>query len=187
MHYLVMEETNAGEGHGDAVLVASHDDMVVANGTSGLGDELHTALVSSLHVVTEWEESVAAQGYARVLGNPLLFLFAREHFGLHLEELLPLALGQHVVVVVRDVDVDGVVAVGAADAVDEWQCHHFRMLAQPPDVGLVASQTSAVDAALLSGSDTDGLSVLDVADGVGLRVFQRDERNDEVAACVLRE
>ena len=161
--------------------------MVVADGAAGLSDELHAALVGALHVVAEGEESVAAQRHARILGNPFLFLFAREHLRPHLEELLPFALGQHVVVVVRDVDVNRVVAVGAADAVDEGQRHHLRMLPQPPDVGLVACQPCAVDAALLPCTDADGLSVLHVADGVRLRVLQRDERDDEVAAGILGE
>ena len=55
------------------------------------------------------------------------------------------------------------------------------MLAQPPDIGLVTSQTGTVNAALLSGTDTDGLSVLDVANRVRLRIFQRDEGDNQVA------
>ena len=54
-------------------------------------------------------------------------------------------------------------AVGAADVVNKRQRHHLRVLAQPPNVGLVACQAGTVDAALLSGTDTDGLTVLDVA------------------------
>ena len=38
-----------------------------------------------------------------------------------------------------------------------------------------------MDAALLSGTDTDSLSVLDVADGVRLGVLQRDEGDNQVA------
>ena len=83
--------------------------------------------------------------------------------------------------VFRDVYVDGVVAVGATDAVNEREVHHLRVLTQPPDVGLVASQTCTVDTALLSGADTDGLTVLDVAYRVRLCVLQSDERDDEVA------
>ena len=51
----------------------------------------------------------------------------------------------------------------------------FGMLAQIPDVRLVARQARAVDAALLAGAHADGLSVLDIADGVGLGVFQGDQ------------
>ena len=46
------------------------------------------------------------------------------------------------------------------------------MLAQIPDVRLVAGQAGAVDAGLLAGAHADGLAVLGVADRVGLGVFQ---------------
>ena len=83
--------------------------------------------------------------------------------------------------VLRDIHIDGVVAVGTADTIDEGQVHHFRMLAQPPDVGLVTCQTGAVDTALLTGTDTDGLTVLHVADRVRLRILQGDQGDDQVA------
>ena len=44
-----------------------------------------------------------------------------------------------------------------------------------------------MDAALLTGSDADGLSVLDVAHRVGLRVFEGNERDDEVTLGFSRE
>ena len=55
------------------------------------------------------------------------------------------------------------------------------MLAQPPDVGLVACQTGTVDTALLTSADTDGLSVLHVAHRVRLGVFQCDQCDNQVA------
>ena len=89
--------------------------------------------------------------------------------------------------VLGDVYINGVVAVGTTDAFLEGQGHHLRMLAQPPDVGLVASQTGTVDAALLTGADADSLTVLDVADAVRLCIFQRDECDDEVALGISSE
>ena len=56
----MVEQTDASEGHGDAVFVASHDDMIVADRATSLGDELHTALMGTLDVVTEGEEGVGA-------------------------------------------------------------------------------------------------------------------------------
>ena len=61
------------------------------------------------------------------------------------------------------------------------------MLAQPPDVGLLTSQTGAVDAALLTSTDTDGLTVLHVAYRVRLCVLQGDEGNNQVATCLFGE
>ena len=61
------------------------------------------------------------------------------------------------------------------------------MLTQPPDVSFVACQACTVDAALLSGTNADGLTVLDVANGVGLGVFQGNQGDDEVALSLWCE
>ncbi len=54
------------------------------------------------------------------------------------------------------------------------------MLAQPPGVGLVARQTRAVNAALLTGAHANSLAVLHVAHGIALRVLQCDKSHDHV-------
>ena len=54
------------------------------------------------------------------------------------------------------------------------------MLAQIPGIGLVAGKARAMDTALLAGADADGLAILHIADGVRLRVFERDEGDDHV-------
>ena len=182
-----MEQTNAGEGHCYSVFVAGLDDIVVAYRASGLSYILNAALVCTLNVVAEREECVAAQSHLGVLGYPFLLLLHGQHFGFLLEEPLPCSFGQHVVVLVADIHVDGVVAVSAAYAVNERQVHHFRMLAQPPYVGLVACQTCAVYAALLSGTDAYGLSVLHVAYRVALSVLQRDKTYYKVALSLFGE
>ena len=91
------------------------------------------------------------------------------------EELFPYTLGQYIHAIVRDVHVDGVVPVGAADIRPERQSQNLRMLAEMPDVRLVPSQAGAMDAALLTSAHPDGLAVLGVADGIRLGVFQGDE------------
>ena len=162
--------------------------MVVAYGATSLGNKLHTTLVGTLDIVTEGEEGVRAQSNLGVLGYPLFLLCQCQHLGLLGEELLPSTIAQYVVVFVfRDVHVYRVVAVGTANTFLEGQCEHLRMLAQPPDVGLVASQTGTVDTALLAGTNTDGLSVLDIAYRVRLGVLQRDESNNQVALGLGRE
>ena len=88
---------------------------------------------------------------------------------------------------VRDIDIDGVVAVGTANLLLERQVHHLRALAQPPFVSLATCQASTVDAALLTGTDTDGLTILDVAYRVALCIFQCDESDDEITLCISRE
>ena len=59
------------------------------------------------------------------------------------------------------------------------------MLAQPPDIRLVARQAGAVDAALLAGPHADGHAVLHIAHGVGLGVLQGDEGQEHVVLGLL--
>ena len=54
------------------------------------------------------------------------------------------------------------------------------MLAQEEGVGLGAGQPGAVDAGLLTRAHAHGLPVIGEAHGVGLGVFQGDERHDQV-------
>ena len=61
------------------------------------------------------------------------------------------------------------------------------MLAEKPVVCLLSGQPRAVDAALLPGTDAHSLSVLDVADGVRLRIFQRDQGNHQVSRGGFRQ
>ena len=150
---LMMEQTYTCEGHGDTVFVASHDHMVIANATTCLSDILHATLVGTLNIVAEGEEGITAQTYLGVLGNPLFLLGQGQHLGLLREELLPSTVAQYVVVLVfRDIYINGVVAVGTTDTLLERQGEHFGVLAQPPDVGLLTCQTGTVDTALLTGT-----------------------------------
>ena len=57
----MVEKAYTSECHGDAVFVAGHDDMVVANRAAGLCDELHSTLVGTLDIIAEGEEGIAAQ------------------------------------------------------------------------------------------------------------------------------
>ena len=50
------------------------------------------------------------------------------------------------------------------------------MLPQEPVVRLIARQSRAVDTALLACAYTDGHAILDIANRVGLRVLERNER-----------
>ena len=55
----MMEEANVSKRHGDAVLVASVDNIIVTDATACFCYVFHTALVSTLDVVAEWEECIA--------------------------------------------------------------------------------------------------------------------------------
>ena len=114
------------------------------------------------------------------LRKPRLLFFCGQRLGTGLKGVLPNVLADDVLVFVRDVYVNGVVAVGTGDGVNEIEPEHLRMLAQMPDVRFVARKARAVNTRLLPRAHTDGLTVFCIADGVRLRVFERDERNHEV-------
>ena len=182
-----MEQAHTGERHRDAVLVRGLDHVVIADGAARLYDVLNAGLACALYVVAKREERIRADGNAGVLRDPRLFLLCGEHLRLYLEGLLPYALCEDILVLIRGVNVDGVVAVRAADAVNELKAEHLRMLTHEPVVRLAAREARAVDAALLTCADADGHAVLDVADRVGLGVLKRDKREDHVVLRALRQ
>ena len=53
-----MEQPQAAEGHGDAVLVAGVDDLLVADGTAGLHDGSHAGAAGALDIVTEGDKKI---------------------------------------------------------------------------------------------------------------------------------
>ena len=61
------------------------------------------------------------------------------------------------------------------------------MLAQPPDISLVTCQAGAVDTALLTSTDTNSLTVLDIANRVRLRIFQCNQGDNQVALSLCGE
>ena len=63
-----------------------------------------------------------------------------------------------------NIDVNGVVSVCSLDSVHKLQIQHLRSLTQEPVVCLLACQPGAVDSGLLACTDSNGLSVLYVAD-----------------------
>mgnify|MGYP001064455127 CR=1 FL=1 len=182
-----MEQAQAGECHCNTVLIAGLNNIIITDRAACLCNILNAAAMRTLNVIAEREECVTAESNVLQLCNPSLFLFASQRFRFFSEEVFPYAVSQYILIIIGDVNVDGVVAVGAAYSVNEREVHYFRVLAQPPYIGLVSCEACAVDTALLTCSDTDGLSVLNVAHRVALGVFQGDEAYDEVAFSLFGE
>ena len=143
--------------------------------------------MSTFDVVAEWKESIATNAYTLVLCNPSLLLLAGQWLRLLCEELLPNAILQYVFPLIRDVDIDGVVTVCTANLLLERQVHHLRTLAQPPLVCLGTCKAGTVDTALLTGTDTDSLTILYVAYRVTLSILQGDERDNQIALSLRSE
>ena len=180
-----MEQTDPGKCHGDTVLVAGLDDLAVADGTARLCDILHAALSGALNVVSEGEEGVTSQGNALHAVQPGAFFLSGENIRLLCKEMLPVAVGKKIHVLRSDVNVDGVVPFRAAHILLEGKVEDLGSLAQIPVVRFAAGKSRAVHAGLLSCPDADGLSVRDVAYGIGLGVLQGDEGDQQILLCVL--
>ena len=155
-----MEQPHSGEDHDHIVFVCSLDDVVVADGSAGLGNILDTGSSCALDVVTEWEESVGTACESVLCGDPCLLLFICKDFRFLPEPLLPFTFTKYIVIVRRHVDVDGIVAVRTVYALHEFEPHDLRVLSQQPVVRFLSCEAGAVDAALLTGSDAYRLAVL---------------------------
>ena len=139
--------------------------------------------MSTFNVITKREECVGAKSYAVQFFQPSFLFFAGKRFRFFSEEVFPNAICQNIFVVIGNVNIDGVVAVRTADICFERQCQNFRILTQPPNVCFVTSKTSAVYARLLTCTDTDCLTVFNIANGVRLGVFQSNQSNQQIASC----
>ena len=180
-----MEQAHTSEGHYDTILIAGLNHMVISNGAAGLRDVFNTGLACALNIVTEGEECIGTNRNTGHSCNPSLLFFSSQHFRLNLKGLLPYALSQNIFIFVGDVNVDGVVAVGTTDVINELETQHFGMLTEHPVISLAACQTGAVNTALLAGTNTDGLATLDVAHRVGLGILQGDQGQQQVVLCFL--
>ena len=108
-HFLVMEESHAGEGHGDTVLVALGDDQVVTDGAAGLSNILDTGSNTALDGVGEGEEGVGTQSNSITGIQPCPLLLAGQRLGTDGEVVLPDALSADILFVAVDVAVNDVV------------------------------------------------------------------------------
>ena len=74
----MMEQSHTSECHGYTILVTGLDNIVVTNAATSLCNVFHSALVSTLDVVTEWEEGITTQANTCVLCNPCFLLLISE-------------------------------------------------------------------------------------------------------------
>ncbi len=83
----------------------------------------------------------------------------------------------HVALDVADLPVD---AFLSTDRVDERQCPHLGVPAEPPGIDLGAGELGAVDAGLLPGADADDHPGSRVRNGVRLGVPGGDHRKHQI-------
>ena len=105
-----MEQPDAAECHGNAVLVAGVDDLLIADGAAGLDDGGHAGAAGALDVVTEGEESVRTKAHAGHLAEVSLLFLGGQRLGLAGEGLGPDIITDDVLRGIADVNINGVVA-----------------------------------------------------------------------------
>ena len=177
----MVEQPQTAEGHCDIMVVTGHNDMVVPDGTPGLDNSRNAAAEGPLHIVAEGEKGIRPQTDSRDLTQPLPLLLSGQRLGPDGEELLPLALIQHIAALFSGhIEVNGVIPVSPANALLEGKAQHLGVVAQLPQIGLVARQPGAVDAALLAGAHADDLPSLGIAHRVGLGALQGDKAEEQV-------
>ena len=106
-----MEQPQAAEGHGDAVLIAGVDDLLVADGAAGLHDGGHAGAAGALDVVTEGEERIRPQRNAGDMAQVFLLFLGGQRSRLLGEGLGPDIVADDILRRVADVNIDRVVAV----------------------------------------------------------------------------
>ena len=156
----MVEQTHAGEGHGNTVLVAFFNNQIITDGTAGLCDVLNTGSNTALDRIREGEESVGAQSNSITGIQPCTLFFRGQRFGSDGEVVLPDTLCADILFVAVDVAVDNIITTGSAQVRTERQIQGLGMLTQEPGISLTTSQTDTVDTALLTCTDTDSLTVI---------------------------
>ena len=137
----MMEKPHVRKRHGHAVFIAALDDRVITDGSAGLCDILHAALVSAFNVVAEGEEGIGTQGHVLPGVQESALLRVGQGSGLFSEILLPIAVRADIFLVLVDVAVNDIVPFGPAQIRAEGQVQDLLMLAQEPGVRLVVFVT----------------------------------------------
>ena len=97
-------------------------------------------------VVTEGEESVRTECDARCRLEPLGFFIGQEYRRFLRKDAFPFVRSEEIHALVGQVDVDGIVAVGAAHIAFEGKGESLWALSQIPNIGLVSCEARAMDA-----------------------------------------
>ena len=141
----MMEKSDSGEAHNHIVLVTCLDDYVISLGSAGLSDVLNSALTCSLYIVSEGEECIGTTNNIRIFSKPCLLFLSGEYGRLLSEDGLPCSLGKYVLVLISDVEIDGIVSVRTLDGIKERKIQNLRCLTKEPVICFVSCKSCAVD------------------------------------------
>ena len=176
---LVMEKALGGEAHHHAVPVRDFDDKIVPRASPWLRDIADTRAPRALDVVREREEGIGRERYPAYSRKERLPLLLRKWLGL-LRKIIPPACDNINLRVIREVLLYHIIPIVTGKAGSERKREDTAALAKMPEVRLAACQPRAVYPRLLPGPDSYRLSMLGVAHGVRLGVFQGDKGHLEI-------
>ena len=145
-----MEQSHACKCHCHAESVAGFNDIIVTNGAAGFCNIAYAALCRTFNIITEGEEGIGAKRNTLDRGKICFLFFLCQRFRLFGEQCLPCAICQNVLIIIGNIDINGIISVGAAYGRQERQVEYLFMLSQMPDISFVACQSGAVNSGLLS-------------------------------------
>ena len=108
------EQTDTGKCHCYAIFITSLYNMIIAYRTSCLRYKLHTTPVRTFNIVTEWKKRIRTQRNTFQSIQPRTFLLTSQNLRLFSKELLPNTVGQYIFVIITDIDINCIVAVGTS-------------------------------------------------------------------------
>ena len=111
----MMEKAKPVKRHDHVILVAGHNDVVVANRSARLGNVLHAAFVGSLDVVAKGEEGVGTERHTGLRSQEFLLFLPGQPLRLLGKEFLPSTIREHIHVILGKININGIVPVRTAD------------------------------------------------------------------------
>mmetsp|Transcript_9298 Transcript_9298/g.19331 ORF Transcript_9298/g.19331 Transcript_9298/m.19331 type:complete len:275 (-) Transcript_9298:838-1662(-) len=181
---LMVKESDSRMAHGDSVVVTGFRNGSILDRPTGLGNVRDTQLGGVIDGIPEWEKGIAGNGNSGRSLEEFLLFFLRKWLGNRVKAGVPsdLFLVGKVALDVTNAGIDSVLSLGS---LLEGQGQDLGVLSQIPGLNLAACQLDAIDAGLLSGTDTHHHSVLGESHRVGLGVLDADGGYNHVANRVF--
>ena len=83
-----MEQSDTSKTHHHSIFIASLNHSIITHRSTRLRNILHATLMSTLNIITEWEECIRSQCNIRHLIQPCTFLFLCKYFRFLCESFL---------------------------------------------------------------------------------------------------
>ena len=101
---------NFASAYSDSLsLTVSIDHSIITHRSTRLRNILHATLMSTLNIITEWEECIRSQCNIRHLIQPCTFLFFCKYFRFLCESFLPHTISKYIHIFIPDININGIV------------------------------------------------------------------------------